>query len=153
MYVCFITHTATLLSYHTMCFHWTETNLHPPTRKALSYNMPPARSPANAIKYATDLHLPARKIISLCLKFRSPPLYSHLIGSTLSYLNMVEFTGYKCDYVQLSTKCSPLFIVLQILRWGVQLLTPLSKYHSLYTRLKQVTSELELMTSVTIIQI
>jgi hypothetical protein len=93
--------------YHSHCnssqlshnvFSLNRNNLHPPTRKDLSYNMPPAWSPANAIKNATDLHLHARKIISLCLKFRTPPLYSHLIGSTLSYFNTVEFTGYKCDY-------------------------------------------------------
>jgi hypothetical protein len=80
------------------CSHWTETNSHPPTRKVLSYNTQPARSPANAIKNATDLHLPARKMISLCLKFRTPPLFSHLIGSTLSCLNTVKFAGYICDY-------------------------------------------------------
>jgi hypothetical protein len=60
--------------------------------------MQPARSPANAIKNATDLRLPARKITSLCLKFRAPPPYSHLVGSTLSCLNTVIFAGYKCDY-------------------------------------------------------
>jgi len=53
--------------------------------------------------------------------------------------------------IQLSTKCGPLFIILQALGWGVQLLTPLSKYPSLYTCLKQITSGLELMASVTII--
>jgi len=53
--------------------------------------------------------------------------------------------------IQLSTKCSPLFIILQVLRWGVQLSTPLFKYPSLYTHLKHVASGLELMVSATII--
>ena len=75
-----------------------ETNSYPSNRKVLSYNTQPARSTANAIKNATDLYLPARKIISLCLKFRTHPLYSYLIGSTLSCLNTIKFTGYEHKY-------------------------------------------------------
>ena len=48
------------------------------------------------------------------------------------------------NMIQLSTQCNPLFIILQVLRWGVQLLTPLSKYPSLYTHLQQVAPVLEL---------
>jgi hypothetical protein len=151
VYVCFIILVATLLSYHTMNFHWIETNLLLPTRKVLSYNMQPARSSANAIKNVTGLHLPARKIISLCPKFRTPPLYSHLIGSTLSCIKTVKFQDINLTMIWLCTKCSPVLIILQVLRWGVQPLAPLSKYLSLYTHLNQVASDLELMVSVTII--
>lgn len=82
----------------TCSWHWTETNSCPPTRKVHSYSAQCARSTANAIKNATDLHFPARKIISLWLKFRTSPLFSHLIGFMLSCLNTVKFAGYEHEY-------------------------------------------------------
>jgi hypothetical protein len=73
-----------------------------PLEKVLSYNKSPARSPANAIKNATDLHLLARKIISLCLKFRTPALYSHLSGSTFSCLKTENSQDINMTMIQLS---------------------------------------------------
>jgi len=49
------------------------------------------------------------------------------------------------NIIQLSPQGSPLFIILQVLSCGVQLLTPLSKHPSLYSHLQQVTPVPELM--------
>jgi len=119
----------------TCSWHWTETNSCPPTRKVHSYNVQPAKSTANAIQNATYLHLPARKIISLWLKFRTPPLFSHLIGSA-SCLNTVKFAGYEHEYDSVIPHN------VTGTSWGAQLLTPLSKQP---THLQNVTPVLELM--------
>jgi len=47
--------------------------------------------------------------------------------------------------IGLTKMCSPLFITLQPISWGRQLLSLLAEYPSLYTDLKQATLGLEPM--------
>jgi len=49
------------------------------------------------------------------------------------------------NMIGLSKMCSPLFITLQVIRWGRQLLSLLAEYPSLYTDLEQATLGIEPM--------